>query len=97
MNRDDVLAQVTLDPDVSGLPGSAKLQEFANAAGGWGLVLILIAFLVAVVTWAFGSHSQNYQYAVAGRRGVLIALAAALLIGGAATLINFFWSAGGSI
>ena len=97
MNPMGVLAQVQLNPDMSGLPGSDKLQQFANAAGGWGLVLVLIAFLVAVVTWAFGSHSQNYQYAVAGRRGVLISLGAALLIGGAAALVNFFWGAGGSI
>jgi len=40
--------------------------------------------------WAFGHYSQNYQQAYNGRRGVMVSALAALLIGGASPIINFF-------
>ena len=44
--------------------------------------------------WAFGHYSQNYQQAYNGRKGVMVAGLAALLIGGAPYIINFFVIAG---
>jgi hypothetical protein len=46
---------------------------------------------VESVNWV---HSQNYHQSFAGRRAVLVAGLAALLIGAAPTLINFFFGAG---
>ena len=66
----------------------------ANGIAGWGLVLALVAVVIGAVTWALGSHSQNIHGALAGRRPVLIGGAAALVIGAAPILINFFFHAG---
>jgi hypothetical protein len=87
-------ADVVLNPTPTALPGSGTLQQMANGIAGWGLILALIAVVVGAVTWALASHSQNVHHAMTGRRTVLVAGGAALLIGAAPILINFFFSAG---
>lgn len=91
------LADVTLTPDPSALPGSSTLQSLVNGLAGWALILTLAALVIGAVLWAFGSHSQNYQQSMAGRRAVLVSGVAALLVGAAPTLINFFFHTGQSL
>jgi hypothetical protein len=87
-------ADVVLNPNASALPGSGTLQSITNGMAGWGLILALVAVVIGAVTWALGSHSQNLHHAVNGRRTVMIAGGAALLIGAAPILVNFFFHAG---
>ena len=87
-------AEVVLTPNASALPGSGTLQQIANGIAGWGLVLSLVAVVIGAVAWAMGSHSQNLHHAVTGRRAVMVGGAAALLIGAAPILVNFFVHAG---
>jgi hypothetical protein len=89
-----LLAAVSMDPDTSQLPGGQVLQNLTNGIGGWAIVLALVALVVSAAVWALGSNSQNYQYTVAGKRGVVVAGLAALLIGAAPAIINFFFTAG---
>ena len=95
MNR--VLAVVDGTPDITQLPGGQVLQNLTNGIMGWVLVLCLVALVISAAVWALGSNSQNYQYATAGRRGVLVSALAALLVGAAPAIINFFFDAGGSV
>jgi hypothetical protein len=88
---------VSLDPSAGNLPGSSQLQSIANGIGGWALVLSLIGLLIGAAAWALGSHAQNYQHAYVGRKAVLVSGLAALLIGAAQPIINFFFSTGQSI
>lgn len=92
-----LLAQVNSDPDISQLPGGQVLQNLTNGIAGWALVLCLVALVVSAAAWALGSNSQNYQYATVGKRGVIISGLAALLIGAAPAIINFFFNAGGTV
>ena len=87
-------ADVVLNPNASSLPGSGTLQTITNGMAGWGLILALVAVVFGAVTWALGSHSQNVHHAASGRRTVLVAGGAALLIGAAPILVNFFFHAG---
>jgi MFS family permease len=89
-----VLADVTLSPDPGNLPGSQVLQNLTNGLGGWALVLALVGMLVGAAIWALGSHSQNLHQSFAGRRTVLVSGLAALVIGAAPALVNFFFHAG---
>lgn len=89
-----ITAQVAGNPDPSQLPGGQVLQQLTNGIMGWSLILALVALVVSAVSWALGSNSNNYQYAVAGRRGVVIAGLAALLIGAAPAIVNFFFTTG---
>ncbi len=87
-------SQVSARPDASGLPGTAKLQQLVNGAYLWVLLLTLAALVVAAVVWAWGSHSNNVRAAGDGRRGVGVALLAALIVGAAPMLVNWFYGLG---
>ncbi len=85
---------VSLTPDPSALPGGSILQQLADGIGGWALILALVGLVVGAATWALGAHSQNYQQSYLGRRAVLVSVAAALIIGAAPAIINFFFHLG---
>lgn len=88
------LVDVTLHATTGQLPGGTTLQNLTNGIGGWALLLSLIGLVVGAALWALGAHSQNYQHSFIGRRAVLVSGLAALLIGAAPALINFFFHAG---
>jgi Family of unknown function (DUF6112) len=88
------VADVTATPDPSGLPGTAKLQQLVNGMYLWVLMLTLAALVVAATVWAWGSHSNNVRAASDGRRGVGVALLAALIVGAAPMLVNWFYRLG---
>ncbi len=87
-------AKVNLNPTPTDLPGSAALQSLANGLAGWALIGSLIALVIGAALWAFGSHSQNMQQSMAGRRAVATAILSAVLIGAAPMIINFFFNTG---
>jgi MFS family permease len=84
-------------PTANALPGGSTLLHLINGVGGWALLLALAGLLIGAGLWAIGSHSQNYQQSYVGRRAVLVSGVAALLIGAAPTLINFFFNTGHGI
>ncbi len=88
------LADVTMTPDPGNLPGGEVLQHLTNGLGGWALIGSLVALVIGAAVWALGSHAQNFQQSTSGRKTVLVAGLAALLIGAAPAIINFFFHAG---
>jgi hypothetical protein len=86
--------QVSAEPDPSGLPGQDKLQKLVDGLYSWSLILILAALVVAAIAWAWGAHSNHHGAASSGRRGVLLAAAAGLLVGMAPQVVNFFYGVG---
>lgn len=92
-----MLLDVYLTPDPNALPGGTVLQTLANGIGGWALVLALVGLILGAATWALGAHSQNYQQSYMGRKAVLVSGGAALVIGAAPALVNFFFHLGTGI
>lgn len=92
-----VLADVNITPNDNGLPGIAALRTIVGAVMTVGLILSVLALIVAAVVWAFGSHAANPHLAGRGKTGVLVACGAAVLCGGAVALVNFFWNVGQGI
>jgi MFS family permease len=88
------LADVSLNPDLSQLPGAGTLQQLTNGLGGWALMAALAGLVIGAAAWALGAHSQNYHQSFSGRRTVLISGFAALIIGAAPVVINFFFHTG---
>jgi hypothetical protein len=86
--------QVSAKPDPSGLPGQDKLQSLVDGLYSWSLILVLAAVVVAAIAWAWGSHANHHGAAAAGRRGILIGAASALLVGMAPQIVNFFYGLG---
>ena len=87
-------AKVSLTPSTTALPGGAALQQIANGIASWALIGALVALLLGAALWAVGSHTQNMHQSAQGRRAVLTSLGAAILIGAAPSLINFFFNTG---
>ncbi|MBB1515864.1 hypothetical protein H5398_07760 [Tessaracoccus sp. MC1679] len=89
-----VVAQVDISPNDTGLPGIASLRTIVGAVMTIGLVLSVLALIVSAVVWGFGSNSSNPHLAGRGKVGVLVSCGAAIITGAAVTLINFFWNVG---
>jgi|ERR1700694_5475408 len=85
---------VHMDANPRNLPGGDALQRLTDGIGGWALALALVGLVMGAALWALGSHSNNYQQSYIGRRTVLVSGFAALLIGAAPGLINFFFNTG---
>jgi len=92
-----LLSDVHVNPSITALPGSQVLQQLANGLAAWALVGALVALVIGAVAWALGSHSQNMHQSMAGRRAVITAVGAALLVGGAPAIVNFFFHVGSTV
>ena len=88
---------VSVKPDPSGLPGSDVLEDLINGLAFWMLLAALAGILIGAGVWALASHGNNHHWSSRGRSGALMSAAAALVIGGAGAIINFFSEAGGRI
>jgi len=85
-----VVPAVSAHPNPNGLPGSNVLQQLVNGAEAWALAVALLGAFVGAALWAVASHSHNHHYAARGRMAALISGAAALVVGSAPGLVNFF-------
>jgi hypothetical protein len=85
---------VALHPALNALPGGGTLQTLVNGLGAWALVAALVGLVIGAAAWALGVHSQNFQQSMVGKRAVLVSALAALLIGAAPPIVNFFYGQG---
>jgi hypothetical protein len=85
-----VVADVTAHPDLHALPGSNVLQQLVNGAEAWALSAALLGTFIGAALWALAAHTHNHHYAARGRMAALVAGAAALVVGAAPGLVNFF-------
>ena len=98
MNTNILLAQrVNLRPDANQLPGGEVLQNLTNGIAGFALIFCLIGLVAGAGMWALGSNSSNFQQTFMGKRACFVCALGALLIGGAAAIINFFYGAGQNV
>jgi len=84
-------------PNSTGLPGISTLSDMVGALLTVGLVACVAGLVLAAIVWAIGSHSSNPHLAGRGKSGVLVAFVAAVLIGGANVLVDFFVATGKGI
>ncbi len=86
-----------MDPNGTGLPGIDQLHIIVGPVmTGW-TDLSVLELLVPAIAWGFGANSWNPHLASRGKFGVLVACGAAIICGGAVTLINFFWNVGQAV
>lgn len=81
---------VSAHPNLKALPGSNVLQQLVNGAEAWALAVALLGAFVGAGLWAVASHTHNHHYAARGRVAALVSGAAALVVGAAPGLVNFF-------
>lgn len=83
-----------ISPNSNGLPGINSLSNIVGALLTIGLIACVAGLVMAAIVWAIGTHSSNPHLGSRGKTGVLVALVAAMLIGGANVLVDFFVTAG---
>jgi hypothetical protein len=86
----EVLGVVSAQPNLRALPGSNVLQQIVNGAAAWALVVALLGTFIGAGLWAVAAHSHNHHFAARGRMAALVSGAAALTVGAAPGLVNFF-------
>ncbi|WP_165070401.1 DUF6112 family protein [Marisediminicola senii] len=88
---------IDIAPNTDGLPGIEQLRVIVGAAMTVGLILAVLALIIAAVVWGYGANSSNPHLASRGKLGVLVACGAAIVCGASVTLVNFFWTVGQSV
>ena len=85
-----LFADVSASPKASDLPGSNVLQQLVDGADAWALAIALLGTFVGAAVWAVASHMNSHHHAARGRMAALVSAGAALMIGAAPGLVNFF-------
>src|SRR5260370_34875962 len=83
-------AQVGVQPVEGGLPGTQVLKSLTNGLDYWALLAALAGLLVGAALWGLGHYSQDFHQAHNGKKGGLVSGPAALIIGAAPAVLNFF-------
>jgi hypothetical protein len=92
-----VPVDISITPNETGLPGIAALRTIVGAVMTIGLILSVLALIIAAIVWGLGANSSNPHLASRGKAGVLISCGAAVICGASVTLINFFWHIGQTV
>lgn len=93
-----VLADVSIpQPDPSKLPGGDAFMGLVSGLLAFALIAAVAGIAISAITWAFGSHNSNPHIASRGKVGVLASVGAAVLIGSAVAIVNFFYHTGGTV
>jgi Family of unknown function (DUF6112) len=81
-------------PKISNLPGGDTFQNLTNGLGGYILAASVLSALLSAGAWMLGSSTGNIALAERGKQGSIAAAIATLLVGAAAGLLRFFFTAG---
>ena len=80
--------------DTAQVPALPVLQNLVNGGTVVVAIVILVGLIISVAAWAIGSRSGNVAAADYGKGGVVVVLAAGLVLGLAPYLVNWFITAG---
>jgi Family of unknown function (DUF6112) len=89
-----VMLEVSLNPDPTQLPGGGTLADLTNGLAGFVLILAVLGFVLSAGGWGLGVATSNLSWAERGKSGTIICALAALLVGAAAIIVNFFFGVG---
>lgn len=78
-------------------PGSTQLQQLVGYATTYGIAACVIGLIVAAASWTFAHRAGNPSVEASSKKGAVMALAGAVIIGAAAGLIAFAQALGGQV
>ena len=88
-----VLAQVTVDPNTSGMPGAALIQQLLNWAQMLALWGSLGALLIGAAMYGLAREGGSYGGASRGKTLAMGGVVGAILAGLAPTAVNMLFEA----
>ena len=84
-------------PSPDFLPGSPQLSNLVAGVEYLALLVLVAAMAWFAVEWAIAHHTNNPYHTQSGKVGFLRAAGAAILVGSASALVDYFWRVGGQI
>ncbi|MFX4288275.1 DUF6112 family protein [Zafaria sp. Z1313] len=81
-------------PDFEGISGIGDLKEVIGALLTFVLIIAVLMLIVCAITWAVASAHGNHATASKARTGLLVAVGAAALAGGAVAWMNWLIAIG---
>ena len=97
----DRVIQLAYDPGITpqggGLPGLAVLKTVVNSINLFGIIAVVGALAVSLGVWAWGHHSGGHQAEANGKKGATVAAVAALGLGAANGIVEFFSALGSQV
>lgn len=91
------LADQNISPNDDGLPGTSEARKIVGALLTYGLIAAVAGIAISAIIWPIANHNANPHWASRGKMGVVVSCGAALLVGCADVLVNFFQNAGSSL
>ncbi|MEU5162317.1 DUF6112 family protein [Streptomyces sp. NPDC020875] len=92
------VAHLAFDPGIKpaagGLPGLDVLKDVVSSINLFGIVAVVGALAVSLGVWAWGHHSGGHQAESTGKKGALVSAGAALGLGAANGVVEFFSNLG---
>lgn len=80
---------ITISPNWNFLPFMGWLTELVGGAMALVYLLLLLAALVLLVIWVWGSQSGDPRKEEVGRKGLIIAVVAFLILGSIQAISNW--------
>jgi hypothetical protein len=95
MDRTHLLAfDPGITPKGDGLPGLDVLRDVVSSINMFGIIAVVGALAVSLGVWAWGHHSGGHQAEANGKKGALVSAGAALGLGAANGIVQFFSALG---
>jgi hypothetical protein len=91
-----VLAQVTVDPNASGMPGAGLMQQLLNWLSQVALWGSLASVLAGAAIYGLSQNTASYNGAYRGKQLAAAGAIGAILAGLAPTAVNLLFKAAGS-
>lgn len=84
-------------PDFSAVGDAGQLRNIVGALLTYGLLIAVLMIIVSVSTWAIASSHGNARTAGRAKTGVFVAVAGAVLVGGALAWANWLLDIGATL
>ena len=84
------LADIQVPANNNGLPGMSAFLKIVGALITFGFLAAVAGIVIGAIVWSLGSHNANAHHADRGKLSVLVSSAAAVLVGSAVGIVNFF-------
>lgn len=79
------------------MPGLSVLKTVVSSINLFGIVAVVGALAVSLGVWAWGHHSGGHQAEANGKKGALVSAGAALGLGAANGIVEFFSRLGSQV
>ena len=84
-------------PDFGAVGGSSQLRQIVGSLLTFGLLTAVLMVIVCAASWAVASSSGSWHAASKAKSGLFVALAGAVLTGGALAWANWLLDVGATL